>query len=92
MVREAQPLADCDMRRPPVGKEFYTGWSASTTLEKKGLIETWSNPKKVRLTESGRNLALAIKANQVGLLSNDFFSFFTNISDVVMDAGTKRSQ
>ena len=79
MVRAAQPLADCDMRRPPVGKEFYTGWSASTTLEKKGLIETWSNPKKVRLTESGRNLALTIKANQVGSLSHVFCWLFHHI-------------
>ena len=25
----------------------------------------WSNPKKIRLTESGRQLALKIKANQI---------------------------
>lgn len=64
LIRAAQPMADCDMRRPAVGKEYYCGWSTSTTLERKGLIEMWSNPKKICLTEAGIQLALRIKSNQ----------------------------
>ena len=48
----------------PGGNQFYTGWSASSTLVKKELIEMWSNPKKIKLTEEGKILAQEILAKR----------------------------
>ena len=48
----------------PGANQFYTGWSASSTLAKKELIEMWGNPKKVKLTEEGKILAQEIWAKR----------------------------
>ncbi len=56
----AQPLANESMTHtnPGAGSaQWYNGWSSSSTLIKKKLVESWSNPKKFRLTDSGRALA-----------------------------------
>ena len=62
LIEAAEPLANESMKFSRVGPDqWYTGWSSSSLLEKKGLIEMWSNPKKIKLTEKGHNLALKLK-------------------------------
>ena len=52
--------------------QYYTAWSSCSTLSKKGLIETWSNPKKIKLTDAGREVAKEImkKREQAANLMN----------------------
>ena len=52
--------------------QYYTAWSSCTTLTKKELIKTWSNPKKIKLTDAGREVAKEImkKREQAANLMN----------------------
>ena len=61
LCKAAQPHANESMNfSQPAQKFQYTAWTSSSTLEKKGLIVKWSNPLKVKLTDSGRALALEL--------------------------------
>lgn len=69
----AEPHADESMTMTrPGANQYYTGWSSSSLLSKKGYITMWSNPKKIKLTDSGRALAQEIleKKRQ----ANQFFN------------------
>ncbi|XP_051156626.1 crossover junction endonuclease MUS81 [Leptopilina boulardi] len=67
---EAQPLCDTSLKKAQAGT-FYTAWNSMTTLQKEGLVLTWSNPAKFRLTEAGKKLAEAIEnANNQGNARN----------------------
>ena len=61
LCEAAQPYANESMTyTKPGATQFYNGWSASSTLVKKELIEMWSNPKKIKLTDAGRDIAKLI--------------------------------
>jgi hypothetical protein len=61
LCEAAQPFANESMTYTKPGvTQWYNGWSASTTLAKKELIEMWSNPRKIKLTEAGRQMAIKI--------------------------------
>lgn len=54
----AQPFSDDSMTQTrPGAQQYYNGWSSSSLLFRKHLIDMWSCPKKIKLTEDGRALA-----------------------------------
>ena len=70
----AQPFSNESMTFTKPGEnQWYTGWSASSVLKKKELIEMWSNPRKVKLTDAGREVAKEMmkKRNEASVLMND---------------------
>ena len=61
LCKAAQPNCDESMTYTrPGATQYYNGYSSAGLLTKKELIVSWSNPKKIKLTESGRELAIEI--------------------------------
>ena len=65
----------------PENNQFYTGWSSSSVLQRKNLIEMWGNPKKIRLTDAGVALASKIEGEK----KNETFEDASWLKDVSED-------